>query len=511
MRKFFKWFTFFMLTLLTVGETSDYLFGHVSDFLELDKHPRSKIVFFVAAGLIVVAHFVTELVHRDNFPDEERKNRHLQRLLRSAFIHIVAGLGGRKWYETCFVLGEKRQAPFWWSSKTLVRIDNLATLIARGDQIRTYFADCPKQQQLEVSIEIDEGYLVDRFLLWGIMDDFKNEWQPIVAEHNFHMQQTTGILGQFESFRRSQFICWLLWGPSIPACDCALWQSHHRHTGEYPERVAWQFGFGDENNSVFLCLTHAQMQDLPHVPGQVHRVADSRFTVMNPDAEVIEKSVNLLASRAEIRQQAKRLYLFSEKTQDIHLDDAGGFYYTAYMWIMFVCVLLPEDGKTEMSFCTSEGIRNRSDTLGHESMLPFFVHANIYDQAQVLDYQEMLIAQTLAAFQKLFRKHGDGHAALPRDDVIFVYAGASDDSRHGRNANPRIRRLLEQKLACASNRDLAHRIRTIDTLLKGPDLDANRHIRANLDGLLTPCRFSDYFQGYYESVQKLRESSLAES
>jgi len=508
MKKLLRWTLIFVLVLGT-GEHLHYLTGPVSEYLGLENHfvIKTTIVVLVALGLL--ADIVTQFVSRDSFPDEERKNRLLRRVLRSMFIRVVAIFGGRKWYETYFVLGEKKQASFLWHKSTTVRIDNLATFIARGEQIRTYFADCPNEKQLRVNIEIDEGYLVDHFLLWGIMDDFKAEWQPIVAEYNFHMHQTEGVLSSFESFRRSQFICWLLWGPSIPACDCELWQCTHQQTGDYPARIAWQFGFGDENNSVFLCLTRKQIQRIAGAPGQVHLVAESQFMVMNPDSEEIEKSVNALAAGPNIRKQAKRLYLFSAKGKDIHLDDSRGFYYTAYLWVMFVCVLLPEDGQTEITFCTSEGIRNRSESLSHESMLPFFVHANIYDRNQLPDYEEMLVSQTLSAFHEVVCRERDGKLTMPREDVIFVYAGASDDPRHGDNSNARIRKLLEEKLKNPLHRDLISRVKTIDGLIKSTGINANRHIRTNLDHVLTPCNFPDYFQSYYENVKSLRELTLA--
>ncbi len=52
--------------------------------------------------------------------------------------------------------------------------------------------------------------------------------------------------------QRFEFFCWLLWGPSIPACTCKRWR------GSF---IALQYGYGDENNSFPLLLEDEHVED----------------------------------------------------------------------------------------------------------------------------------------------------------------------------------------------------------------------------------------------------------
>ena len=502
MVKAFKW----LLGLASAGifsfESTHVMLEPFEIPEDLHRHPWHWAIPVVLLIVALAAH----MAESDSAAEHDKGGARGQ--VRRAFIGLISLFGARRWYEANFVLGKKGG----WRARE-VRYETLAHFIARGEQIRMYFEDAPRRRELAVTVVIGEGYLVDRFLLWGIMDNFKDDWQPAIDEHHQHMDAVRSALS-FEDFRRSQFICWLLWGPSIPSCDCVRWRTH-TPDGHRRGRVAWQFGFGDENNSVFLCLSEEESRPLrrrdagaAHATSgrRVYRVLESRLKVNNPALPPFADEVNELAGASNIREQSKRIYLTpagSGAAGGLRFEDQAGRYYTAYVWIMFVCLIVPEDARQPIQFYANDRLRKESDEFTHESLLPFFVHANNYDQQNSELQENSLVTQALAALRGMLHPE-HGATIVPRNDLLFVYAGAVDDSLHA-GMDPdmpraRIRARLDAQLAALSAQQQAFgsRITTVENLLARPGLSpANLALIGELREALTPCHFPDLFDAYY--------------
>ena len=62
-------------------------------------------------------------------------------------------------------------------------------------------------------------------------------WKLIIDEYRELVRHDDVYSPQTRELRAFLFNCWLLWGPSIPQCDCDCWASHHD---------AYQYGYGDD-------------------------------------------------------------------------------------------------------------------------------------------------------------------------------------------------------------------------------------------------------------------------
>ncbi len=95
-----------------------------------------------------------------------------------------------------------------------------------------------------------DGYLSPQYLITGLLPRFNESWEPILEAYEDILttadqarEDNPGrrlMSADFHRYQLSQWNCWLVWGPSIPICSCEQWM------GE----VAYQFGYGDENNSI---------------------------------------------------------------------------------------------------------------------------------------------------------------------------------------------------------------------------------------------------------------------
>ena len=142
-------------------------------------------------------------------------------------------------------------------------------IFAKGDEIRRYF----KSQQEEArpddqprflsQLKLKSGYLSPTYLISGLLSEYNEDWTMIVNDYDRKMApfyKNDPIFGMSENddekklndsligLRKLQIFiwdCWVQWGPSIPICTSPKWDL---------EEVALQLGYGDETNSLPICV-----------------------------------------------------------------------------------------------------------------------------------------------------------------------------------------------------------------------------------------------------------------
>lgn len=100
-------------------------------------------------------------------------------------------------------------------------------------------------------IRVQDGFVAPTFLVAGLLQQFETQW-PLALE-SFD-KQLGGQGDEFALLQRFELYCWLMWGPSIPACACEGWN------GKF---IVLQYGYGDEANSVPLLLDGSALREWP--------------------------------------------------------------------------------------------------------------------------------------------------------------------------------------------------------------------------------------------------------
>ncbi|HSS01938.1 MAG TPA: effector-associated domain EAD1-containing protein [Kofleriaceae bacterium] len=100
-----------------------------------------------------------------------------------------------------------------------------------------------------------DGFIVPQFLIAGLLPRFQDDWRPIITEYE---QQVGRDQSAFTSFQTSQWNTWLMWGPSIPICECNEWDGIR----------AFQYGYGDESNSIpIIGVADGTAKSFEHLAG----------------------------------------------------------------------------------------------------------------------------------------------------------------------------------------------------------------------------------------------------
>src|SRR5262249_27632162 len=93
------------------------------------------------------------------------------------------------------------------------------------------------------------AFIAAQHLLAGLLARMDEDWRKVLDVYDRVAEDKKSALGRlpdaatsapFDRLQTAQWICWLIWGPSIPACTCYAWQGLR----------ALQLGYGDENFSL---------------------------------------------------------------------------------------------------------------------------------------------------------------------------------------------------------------------------------------------------------------------
>jgi hypothetical protein len=226
---------------------------------------------------------------------------------------------------------------------------------------------------------VQDGFVAPTFLVAGLLQQFETQW-PLALE-SFDTQ-LGGHGDDFALLQRFELYCWLMWGPSIPACTCEGWN------GKF---IVLQYGYGDEANSVPLLLDGPTLRAWPHMLREKFAELDTArgsdaplplafaaevtgTLVWGPSYEPSGRDYPGVYTVAATERDATRLR-DGEATilrgPLLRADSIGWLvqrrqYYSAYMWVMFeVC---------------REGEASPGDPRDRwRRLLPIFEHANIAD------------------------------------------------------------------------------------------------------------------------------------
>ena len=353
-----------------------------------------------------------------------------------------------------------------------IEIENCTRLVQSRDKIQRYFENLPKLLGGEVkesdpneakkpdaiktktphpnetkkpdprhrflwNLKVNEGYVAAQHLIYGLLDRYGEDWKRILHEYaNVVGNSEAKSLVEKQLF---QLNCWLLWGPSIPICTCKAWAKTIEWTKDEKgkqirkisraDRRLLQFGYGDENNSVFL--------DVPEIEGEIRtlntlaqRLSDTSQGSRKDDIVVNRLALKVDDLRGRLFWSEKMLHC--EAQQDLTLSDRAqpvlriegsvprapldNWYFSAYLWVMFV---LCRGDDTDKKPHSDEWTLLFDGNAKWRNLLPFFEHGNIADKSTLIFHRAILVAKVVSGITKLLEEN-------PR--MRLRYVCASDDS-----------------------------------------------------------------------------------
>jgi hypothetical protein len=346
---------------------------------------------------------------------------------------LTGGLDGRAedaasergWREhLAAMLHERRlmEPPAQGLSRFRTEIPDCLPLTARGafKGVERYFASLasagrPDDRFLS-EVHVASAYVAPLYLLTGQLSQFDNSWRSIVHAYanvtSIHDPIADASLRYLRAF---QFACWIVWGPSIPVCTCAMWNEEGKNA------VGFQLGYGDENTSVIIYDETAALRlALRRSRRRLARALTSGASpAVSPLAVELDAVVTvrrtgsvdgrrLCLAQADLLDAQKERLILEFRRLDVSPHAAGRSYYSAYLWVMFVL----EAGPGNLLMSAGERWR---------ALLPFFVHGNIAEPSTYAFLKERLAMEALDAIEAIVRQPGTP------SDVNFVYASAIDD------------------------------------------------------------------------------------
>lgn len=270
-------------------------------------------------------------------------------------------------------------------------------------------------------VEIQSGFVAPQHLVAGLLSHFKDEWKPVIDDYNRAVvppptappDRVPSPLRRLQVF---QFDCWLMWGPSIPACEC--WSSRPKSS------VAFQYGYGDELNSIPLYATDGRLEDelrkgfqaLANKGGPIPWSFPLAVRAIPRCGKHLGDSVTFGTSQESIAS-ANVVLEFKEHVAALNVHSAS--MYQAYVWDMFV--ICNQQGEPLYPLDSSRKDLNTP----WKGMLPFFTHTNIADGHTFEFHKEELARKSLDSLRQILATEGCG-------DLTFRFVCAVDDSGCGR-------------------------------------------------------------------------------
>lgn len=404
----------------------------------------------------------------------------------------------------------KRERRVWWDhlrralaleGNWTIYLNNPALVSSRIDDINRYF-EClhslgyegEESDRFICPIEIASGFVTPLHLLTGLLVKFDEKWPQILASFDHDANsgaQLQPLSASDRDLRQIQLFiynCWLLWGPSIPVCECRNWAARY---------AVIQYGYGDENNSIEIVgeeneirrsLGHLMDRQLRHERA-IRTVGDDRpppapFTGMAIPANVVGRlrlsgslggremeEVNALP-RAALNSwggtQDERPVLFiSEPVASNAVEgdvehrsaqrgrianDANALpsrYYSAYLWVAIVVLVPGEQGPVPINSFRPDHPEPWKD------FIPFFEHGNLADPESCLFGKRQLATKVVMGLASALREWGE-----EREPLHFAFACAIDETGCGHElAHPQwsgyitMRKLIEEALVSLAPTD----------------------------------------------------------
>lgn len=377
-------------------------------------------------------------------------------------------------------------------SQIPIPVDSMFFMLAREreDVWQAYFealrdpaiGALPEQEVGSLAIiDAQWGFMVPHFLVAGLMARFEDDWRPILSVYRHSLPQEGARDGGFASLQASQWNCWLVWGPSVPICRCAQWGG----------RYAFQYGYGDENNSLPLIDTVAEADASPldelarSIVAQGQSAAVAKLSgrlrwgpyLMRPaetpeapaaphddqddqdDDEPLAPVIRYQDPEMPPPRPSPKIALADAQAPALCGDGSGRVdglllelsslspsqprraYFSAYLWLMFLVAcrevddagprLLWRQAYPPWPESPADRAKVRAERLWRH-LLPVFVHANIADPAALALQRRTLVESALAMLRGVWQARA---ANFDADDVrrgiAFHLVCASDYSGCG--------------------------------------------------------------------------------
>jgi TIR domain-containing protein len=390
-------------------------------------------------------------------------------------------------------------------------------------------------------ILVRTGYVAPQYLLAGLLARFDDDWRPLVNTYTDAIPRPDVRDAAFDRLQASQWNCWLMWGPSIPICTCEQWSG----------AVAFQYGYGDENNSVpvlelpteaagtksTLDTVAMALRDerrgarFAALQGRLrwgpwflrrHDGATPEERPFNPvrqdDLDEPEESPRWPAAPAQfVIYDEGRTSLVLQLDTAVQQNDETRLYFTAYLWLIFLAAVKPSNQGTDGDLPRllrgkpfPEWPQDRADRSGvrgaklWEDLIPVFVHANIGDP-EALGFQRRALAQNALSLlrQVWTRRDALFHADDVTAGIEFHLVCASDYSGCGHE----IRFPPQESILQCLRRDLgAETDEAFAASVKLPPEGESHGSRPwQLAGYFSACHLPEMVADYYEHVARRYE------
>ncbi|HTT11418.1 MAG TPA: hypothetical protein VMG60_11055 [Burkholderiaceae bacterium] len=432
-------------------------------------------------------------------------------------------------------------------SERAASIDVLSDFFARTDdreeRWKAYFTavakfgDAGREALSSISrIHVRTGFIAPQYLLAGLLSRFDYDWRKVLNSYQRAIPSPAKRNGAFESLQSSQWMCWLMWGPSVPLCTCRRWRG----------LVAYQYGYGDENNSLpllevpsdgssaspaldalgsALCAERRGSR-FAEVTGRLRWAPWFLRKESEPDADqgfdlASQDKVDDPGHAAQLGAAAAQAALYNEAfhpnlvLQLEKIDSTNAetrVYYSAYLWLIFLVAVPPRRpqfkaaglsllrGKECPDWPTNEQERRRlREAHLWEHLLPVFVHANIGDPAALALQKQMLVEEALRMLHEVWERRQE---LFDPDDVAagirFHLACASDYSGCGRPLRfaPR-----DPLLTTLRKRQAAEPDRAFAEAIVLPQQDETEESRPwALRGYFSACDLVEVIGDYFDDV-----------
>jgi hypothetical protein len=438
-------------------------------------------------------------------------------------------------------------------SQTPIDVNSRFFLLARDREAlwKAYFdavleagADLVEKEQLRslCPIRVRLGFLAPQYLVAGLLSRFNDDWRPVLNAYQRDPKQRSG---PFESLQASQWNAWLVWGPSIPICRCKQWK------GVY----AFQYGYGDENNSIPAVELEIDGEGLPR---GLHPVA-AGLEAENRGAKFVQLTGRLrwgpwylrgatddesidpgepeldLAAEDEIGlPTSSRGYPAARAQGSLFRDegllfrhDSDGLtlqveavdrvsserrvYFSAYLWMIFLVALPPEQSTAGPKLMHGKSWPEWPDPPEQrglvraaklwEDLLPVFVHANIADPAALGFQKRALAHNALTMLSQVWHRRVELFDAKDvQAGIQFHLVSASDYTGCGcairYPSGTSLVDLIRERLAQENNAEFAASVVLPRTAEEG---DARPW---GLAGYFSACHLPELVSDYFEFVNR---------
>ncbi|WP_211163124.1 toll/interleukin-1 receptor domain-containing protein [Aromatoleum diolicum] len=457
----------------------------------------------------------------------------------------------------------KRGAKTGDFASSLIDVNSLFFMLAREreslweryfDELQAFGCD-PLATLCRIRVKL--GFVAPQFLVAGLLSHFEDDWRPVLNAYQHSIPSPRYRSGAFESLQASQWNCWLVWGPSIPICRCAQWQG----------KFAYQYGYGDENNSLPLVELEADTAGRPLTldPVVTDLAAEGRSAKLMQitgrlrwgpqflgqqdeadtgegswdDSEVLDLVDDLDRDDVEDDRQARKYPMASAQAslwcgegpghahhsdglvlQLEHVDrevDEARVYFSAYLWMMFlVTVAAPDESDPDVGPQLlrrkhyppwpeepAQRIRVRDARLWEE-LLPVFVHANIADPAALHFQRRTLVANAVQMLRQLWERRAE---CFDADDVAmgirFHLVCSSDYS----GCDCEVRYPSAEPLPALLQRQLAsEEDRDFAAAILVPDSQDNPAGRPwGLAGYYSSCHLPELVADYFSYIDEIQQ------